>query len=187
VVFKFPQLSITPNYFKNKSTFTSIPPFYLISRTMSKAEVFHYRKSFNTPSPSYTTSFASFNITRIESSSKGSSFPSFVVKTVPFTVISLDVNRDSRKLVNPFMHVSNYLTRHLATLKESWLLLLFTSAWTYFKILTNTSTEQKSQNVNVPLKPSFCYVLVIQSAFSCHYKFLIDEKLKKSESFPPGD
>jgi len=29
------------------------------------------------------------------------------------------VNRDSRNLVNPFMHVTNQMTRHLATLKES--------------------------------------------------------------------
>lgn len=30
-----------------------------------------------------------------------------------------DTIRDSKNLINPFMHVKNYLTRHLATLRES--------------------------------------------------------------------
>ncbi|KAI3642087.1 hypothetical protein MP228_011642 [Amoeboaphelidium protococcarum] len=46
------------------------------------------------------------------------------------------VDRDSGNLVNPFMRVTNQMTRHLATLRESQLLPPFTRAWLNFFTLT---------------------------------------------------
>ena len=49
----------------------------------------------------------SSNSCRIESSSTGSSFPAEFAAPVPAAVVSLEADRDSRNLVNPFMRVTN--------------------------------------------------------------------------------
>ena len=41
---------------------------------------------------------------------------------VPMAVDSSDSGQDRGRLVNPFMRVTKYMTRHLATLRESQLL-----------------------------------------------------------------
>ena len=47
---------------------------------------------------------------------------------VPMAVDSNDSGQDSGHLVNPFMRVTKYMTRHLATLRVSLELPLFTRA-----------------------------------------------------------
>jgi len=37
----------------------------------------------------------------------------------PWLLVHQAAARDSGNLINPFMHVNNWLTRHLATLRES--------------------------------------------------------------------
>ena len=76
---------------------------YLVSKTGLRVEVFHGRAS----SPSYATPPNPFHKLRIESSSTGSSFPASFAEPVPSAVFSLEVGRDSRNLVNPFMRVTN--------------------------------------------------------------------------------
>ena len=71
-------------------------------------------------SPLYALSLSSFYNPKLESSSTGSSCPA-EDHTRPFPSLWFreDLSRDSKNLINPFMHVQNYWTRHLATLKES--------------------------------------------------------------------
>jgi len=56
----------------------------------------------------------------------------------PFPCLSLhrSAARDSGNLTDPFMHVNNWLTRHLATLREPYFLPPFTRAWLNLFALT---------------------------------------------------
>ena len=58
-------------------------------------------------SPSYSTPSNLLHKIKIESSSTGSSFPADLPGPVPPAVVSLEVDRDSRNLINPFMRVTN--------------------------------------------------------------------------------
>jgi hypothetical protein len=65
---------------------------------------------------------------------------------------------DSGALVDPFMHVGTYPTRHLATLRESELLPAFTGPYTGWTRLSGTRTGQDSiavQNLSVWRLPMF--------------------------------
>lgn len=70
--------------------------------------------------PLYAIPPSPFYNSKLESSSTGSSCPA-EGNTRPFPSLWFreDMARDSKNLINPFMHVQNYWTRHLATLKES--------------------------------------------------------------------
>ncbi len=54
---------------------------------------------------------------------------------------------DSRALVDPFMHVGTYPTRHLATLRESELLPAFSGPWPRWTEVLGTATGQDSAAV----------------------------------------
>lgn len=74
----------------------------------------------NDASPMYAIPPSPFYSPELESSSTGSSCPAGA-RTRPFPSLWFreGARRDSKNLVHPFMHVQNYWTRHLATLKES--------------------------------------------------------------------
>ena len=74
-----------------------------ISKTRLRVVVFHCRPK----SPTYATPPNLRHKIRIESSSTGSSFPADFAEPVPSAVVSLEADRDSRNLVNPFMRVTN--------------------------------------------------------------------------------
>ena len=78
---------------------------HLVSKAGLEVEVFHGRR--NKASPSYATPSNPLHNNRIESSSTGSSFPADFSGPVPPAVVSLEADRDSRNLVNPFMRVTN--------------------------------------------------------------------------------
>ncbi|PHT25226.1 hypothetical protein CQW23_35136 [Capsicum baccatum] len=61
-------------------------PIHGISKITLKVVVFHFRLS----APTYTTPLKSFHKVRLESSSKGSSFPADSSKPVPLAVVSVD-------------------------------------------------------------------------------------------------
>ena len=88
---------------QNKMTKSHQSHTNLVSKAGLKVEVFHGRAS----SPSYATPFNPLHNNRIESSSTGSSFPADFSGPVPPAVVSLEADRDSRNLVNPFMRVTN--------------------------------------------------------------------------------
>ena len=81
------------------------------SHTRSKARlrvvVFHWRSATEGSAPTYATPPNLLHKIRIESSSTGSSFPADFAAPVPAAVVSLEADRDSRNLVNPFMRVTN--------------------------------------------------------------------------------
>ena len=74
-----------------------------VSKARLRVVVFHGRAS----TPTYATPLNSPHRLRIESSSTGSSFPADFAGPVPPAVVSLEADRDSRNLVNPFMRVIN--------------------------------------------------------------------------------
>ncbi|CAL6111011.1 Conserved_hypothetical protein [Hexamita inflata] len=79
--------------------------------------------------PLYALPPSPFYNSKLESSSTGSSCPAEgYTRPFPSLWFREDTTRDSKNLINPFMHVQNYWTRHLATLKESQLLPPFTRA-----------------------------------------------------------
>nr|BAA10929.1 cytochrome P450 like_TBP [Nicotiana tabacum] len=89
-------------------------PIHGISKITLKVVVFHFRLS----APTYTTPLKSFHKVGLESSSTGSSFPADSAKPVPLVVVSLDSRQDSG--ISLSIHaVTNKMTRHLATLRES--------------------------------------------------------------------
>uniref|UniRef100_A0A1I7WDG2 Uncharacterized protein n=1 Tax=Heterorhabditis bacteriophora TaxID=37862 RepID=A0A1I7WDG2_HETBA len=111
---------------------------YRISKESMKVVVFHWRHK----SPTYATPLMTLHNVKLESSSTGSSFPAIFTKPVPLAVI---VVRDSGNLVNPFMRVTNWMTRHLRV--------IVTPA-VYPRLLellrfNIQSTGQKSETVNV--------------------------------------
>ena len=68
---------------------------------------------------------------------------------VPMAVDSSDSGQDSGHLVNPFMRVTKYMTRHLATCRECQLELpLFYPRLCEFHHIDIQSTRQKSHCVN---------------------------------------
>ena len=67
---------------------------------------------------------------------------------VPMAVDLSDCGQDSGHLVNPFMRVTKYMTRHLATLRESQLPPPFYPRLCKFHHIDIQSTRQKSQSVN---------------------------------------
>ena len=87
----------------SKKEFENSSHSNLVSKAGLKVEVFHGRAS----SPSYATPSNPLHNIRIESSSTGSSFPADFSGPVPPAVVSLEADRDSRNLVNPFMRVTN--------------------------------------------------------------------------------
>ena len=70
--------------------------------------------------PTYATPPTPFHNIGLESSSTGSSFPLWWSQS-PFLWpwFSSILGRDSEYLFHPFMRVTHYMTRHLATLRES--------------------------------------------------------------------
>ena len=74
-----------------------------VSKARLGVVVFHCRLA----SPTYATPPSLLHKIRIESSSTGSSFPAGFAEPVPSAVVSLEADRDSRNLVNPFMRVTN--------------------------------------------------------------------------------
>ena len=62
--------------------------------------------------------------------------PLIIPSPLPWLWVRQIVDRDSGNLINPFMRVTNQMTRHLATLRESQLLPPFTRACINFIILT---------------------------------------------------
>ncbi|KAI3485678.1 hypothetical protein L1887_50983 [Cichorium endivia] len=90
-------------------------PIHGISKITLKVVVFHFRPR----APTYTTPLKSFHKVGLESSSTGSSIPADSAKPVPWLWFRWIVDRDSGNLVNPFMRVTNKMTRHLATLRDS--------------------------------------------------------------------
>ncbi len=62
--------------------------------------------------------------------------PLIMPRPFPWLWVRQMVDRDSGNLVDPFMHVTSQMTRHLATLRESQLLPPFTRAWLNFSTLT---------------------------------------------------
>ena len=75
---------------------------------------------------------------------------------VPIAVVSRDSGQDSGYVVNPFMRVTKYMTRHLATLRESQLLPPFTGACLFFINLTFGALGRNQCQYH--LRPSQCCV-----------------------------
>eukprot|EP00347_Sterkiella_histriomuscorum_P023354 403334965 len=73
---------------------------------------------------------------RVSQAQQGLLSPLIVPSPFPWLWVRQIVDRDSGNLVNPFMRVTNQMTRHLATLRESQLLPPFTRAWLNFFTLT---------------------------------------------------
>ena len=69
---------------------------------------------------------------------------------VPMAVDSSDTGQDSGHLVNPFMRVTEYTTRHLATLRVALELPLFTRACVNFNTLAFRAPG-RSHIVSTPL------------------------------------
>lgn len=81
------------------------------------------------------------------------------------------VHRDSGILVHPFMRVTNQMTRHLATLRESQLLPPLTRASLNLFTLT-FSALGRIHIVSTRLStPSQCFVFIIQSKSPDFYQF----------------
>ena len=81
------------------------------------------------------------------------------------------VHRDSGILVHPFMRVTNQMTRHLATLRESQLLPPLTRASLNLFTLT-FSALGRIHIVSTRLStPSQCFVFIIQSNSLSFYQF----------------
>ena len=78
-----------------------------VSKARLGVVVFHGRESRIADAPTYATPPNLLHKIRIESSSTGSSFPADFAEPVPPAVVSLEADRDSRNLVNPFMRVTN--------------------------------------------------------------------------------
>ena len=65
--------------------------------------------------------------------------PLIIPSPFPWLWFRWILDRVSGNLVNPFMRVTNWMTRHLATLRESWLIPPFTRACLNFITLTCTA------------------------------------------------
>jgi hypothetical protein len=91
-----------------RATFSSPVQFYALSKARLRVVVFHGRcPTQGRTAPTYSTPPNLLHKIRIESSSTGSSFPADSAEPVPSAVVSLEADRDSRNLVNPFMRVTN--------------------------------------------------------------------------------
>jgi hypothetical protein len=85
-----------------KASLAAVQP-HALSKARLRVVVFHGRPK----APTYATPPNLLHKVRIESSSTGSSFPADFAEPVPSAVVSLEADRDSRNLVNPFMRVTN--------------------------------------------------------------------------------
>ena len=72
--------------------------------------------------PTYSIPLISLHCVRLESNSTRSSFAADSTKPVPLAVVSWIAGRDNGNRVHPFMCISNYMMRLLATLRQSLLL-----------------------------------------------------------------
>ena len=122
---------------------------------------FHWRRSSHLSNTSYVISQS-----RIGVKLNRVFFPRWLTQT-PFTSLWFRwiEERSNGNLVNPLMRVANYMTRHLATSRESQLLPPFTRACLNFITLTFRALG-RNHIVSTPLKASASDSLVRSSSES---------------------